>query len=77
MENTCENNEAKNDLFVRVKTTKTPKLKTSKELSNRVTMVAVEVNEEENETSESFDLNLHVQSRAGSKLTKADSGKTA
>jgi hypothetical protein len=38
-------------------------------------MVAVELNEVESETEEGFDLNIHIQSRAGSKLTKADAGK--
>lgn len=75
MENTCENNEVKNDLFVRVKAKKVPRFKAGPELANKVTMVSVEVSEEQNETEEIFDLNIHIQSRAGSKLTKADSGK--
>lgn len=75
MENRCENNEVKNDLFIRVKATKSPKMKMPDELSDKVTMVAVEVCEEQIDTAEVFDLNIHIQSRAGSKLTKADSGK--
>lgn len=77
MENNCENTGTKNDLFVRVKATKSPKFRAPAELSERVTSVAVEVNEELTETAESFDLNIHIQSRADSKLTKADAGKTA
>lgn len=75
MENTCENNEVKNDLFVRVKAKKVPRFKAVPELADRVTMVSVEVSEEQTETEEIFDLNIHIQSRAGSKLTKADAGK--
>jgi len=75
MENTCENNEVKNDLFIRVKATKSPKYKAPAELSDKITMVAVEVSETQTETADILDLNIHIQSRAGSKLTKADSGK--
>ena len=75
MENKGENKEVKNDLFIRVKATKSPKLKMPSELSDKVTMVAVEVCEEQIDTADAFDLNIHIQTRAGSKLTKADSGK--
>ena len=77
MEKTCENSEVKNDLFVRVKTTKTSRFRNQDELQNTVTMVAVEVNEANTETIDALDLNIHIQSRAGSKVTKADAGKTA
>lgn len=75
MENTCENNEVKNDLFIRVKAKKMPRFKAGPELAHKVTMVAVEVSEEQTETADILDLNIHIQSRGGSKLTKADSGK--
>lgn len=75
MENTCENNEVKNDIFVRVKAKKIPRYKAGPELANRVTMVAVEVSEEQTDTAEIFDLNIHIQTKDGSKLTKADAGK--
>ena len=75
MENHLENKEVANDIFVRVKVKKAPKYKAPSELSDKVKMVAVELNEVECETEEGFDLNIHIQSRAGSKLTKADAGK--
>jgi hypothetical protein len=75
MENTCGNSETKNDLFIRVKAKKMPRFKAGPELADRVTMVAVEVSEEQTETADILDLNIHVQTRDGSKLTKADSGK--
>ena len=75
MENHLENKEVTNDIFVRVKVKKAPKYKAPSELSDKIKMVAVELNEVESETEEGFDLNIHIQSRAGSKLTKADSGK--
>lgn len=75
MENHLENKEVTNDVFVRVKVKKVPKYKAPSELSDKVKMVSVELNEVESETEEGFDLNIHIQSRAGSKLTKADSGK--
>lgn len=75
MENHLENKEVTNDIFVRVKVKKAPKYKAPAELSDKVKMVAVELNEVESETEEGFDLNIHIQSRAGSKLTKADAGK--
>lgn len=75
MENTCGNNTVKNDLFVRVKATKSPKYKAPAELSDKVKMIAIEVTETETETSESIEVNLHFQVEG--KLTKADSGKTA
>jgi len=75
MENHLDNKEVTNDIFVRVKVKKAPKYKAPSELSDKVKMVSVELNEVESETEEGFDLNIHIQSRAGSKLTKADSGK--
>jgi hypothetical protein len=75
MENHLENQEVKNDIFVRVKAKKIPRYKAPAELADKVTMVSVELNEVESETEEGFDLNIHIQSRAGSKLTKADAGK--
>ena len=75
MENHLENKEVTNDIFVRVKVKKAPKYKAPSGLSDNVKMVSVELNEVESETEEGFDLNIHIQSRAGSKLTKADSGK--
>jgi hypothetical protein len=75
MENHLEDKEVKNDIFVRLKVKKAPKYKAPAELSDKVSMVSVELNEVESETEEGFDLNIHIQSRAGSKLTKADSGK--
>lgn len=77
MEKNCENNEVKNDLFVRVKATKSPKQSIPTELREKITMVAVEVSEAQTETADVLDLNIHIQSRCGSKLTKADAGKTA
>lgn len=76
MENTGKNNEATNDLFVRIKATKSPKNKTELELLEKTTMIAVEVNESQIEASNILDVNIHIQSRVeGSKLTKADAGK--
>lgn len=75
MQNSCENTEVKNDLFVRVKVKKAPKYKAPSEVSDKVHMIAIEVDETETETESSLDLNIHIQSRAGSKLTKADAGK--
>jgi hypothetical protein len=75
MEKHLENKEVTNDIFVRVKVKKAPKYKAPSELSDKVKMVSVELNEVECETEEGFDLNIHIQSRAGSKLTKADAGK--
>jgi hypothetical protein len=76
MENSNKFNEATNDLFVRVKSTKTPKNKTELELLEKTTMIAVDVNESQIEASNVLDVNIHIQSRAaGSKLTKADAGK--
>lgn len=75
MEKNCENNEVTNDLFIRVKAKKVARFKAGPELGKAVKMVAVEVSEEQTETEETLDLNIHIQSRAGSKLTKADSGK--
>jgi hypothetical protein len=77
MENTCAKTEVKNDLFVRIKATKSPKINVPGEQSDKIIMVAVEVNEERTEIAEIFDLNIHIQSSAEIKLTKADSGKTA
>ena len=77
MEKNCENNELKNDLFLRVKATKSPKQNLPGELTEKITMVAVEVSEAQTDTADILDLNIHIQSRCGSKLTKADSGKTA
>lgn len=75
MENNCENAEVKNDLFVRVKVKKSPKYKAPAEVTDKVHMIAIEVDETETEKESILDLNIHIQSRAGSKLTKADSGK--
>lgn len=75
MQNNCENSEVKNDLFVRIKVKKMPRYKAPAELADKVQMIAVEVDETETETESSLDLNIHIQSRAGSKLTKADAGK--
>lgn len=75
MENHLESKVVTNDIFVRVNVKKAHKYKAPSELSDKVKMVSVELNEVESETEEGFDLNIHIQSRAGSKLTKADAGK--
>lgn len=75
MQNNCEKNEVKNDLFIRVKASKSPKSKLPTEQIEKVSMIAVEVSEAQTDTAEVLDLNIHIQSRAGSKLTKADAGK--
>jgi uncharacterized membrane protein YcjF (UPF0283 family) len=75
MENTSEMTEVKNDLFVRIKVKKAPKYKAPSEVSDKVHMIAIEVDEVETEKGSTLELNIHIQSRAGSKLTKADAGK--
>ncbi len=71
MENTCEKNEVKNDLFIRVKAKKVPRFKAGPELGKLTTMVAVEVCEEQTETEETFDLNIHIQTERKLKVTDA------
>jgi hypothetical protein len=77
MENTCGNNEVKNDLFVRVKATKSPKDKTDLGLLEKTTMIAVEVSEAQTENANVLDLNIHIQSRANAAQTRADAGRIA
>jgi hypothetical protein len=72
MERNCENSEVKNDLFVRIKVKKMPRYKAPAELADKVQMIAVEVDETETEKESTLDLNIHIQSRAGIKLAKAD-----
>jgi hypothetical protein len=72
MENTCDK-EKKSDLFVRVKTTKIPN--TPLEPPSKITLLAIEVNEERTELSEMLEVNLHLQMEG--KLTKTDVEKTA
>ena len=71
MENTNSSNEMKNDLFIRVKATKSPKNQTDLELLEKTTMIAVEVSEAQIENTNVLDLNIHIQSRAGSKNSTA------
>jgi len=71
MENKCENNEVKNDLFIRVKAKKVPRFKAGPELGDRVKMVAVEVSEEQTETEETLDLNIHIQTERKLKVCDA------
>jgi hypothetical protein len=73
MENTNFSNEIKNDLFIRVKATKSPKEQTDLELLEKTTMIAVEVSEAQIENTNVLDLNIHIQSRAGSKNSNATS----
>jgi hypothetical protein len=75
MEKNDEIIEVKDDLFIRIKAKKTPGMNLPEEVTNKVTLVSVEVDEVQNETESILDLNIHVQSRAGAKLTKADAGK--
>ncbi|MBC7652387.1 MAG: hypothetical protein H7101_11620 [Deinococcales bacterium] len=64
MENHLESKVVTNDIFVRVNVKKAHKYKAPSELSDKVKMVSVELNEVESETEEGFDLNIHIQSRA-------------
>lgn len=75
MEKNDEIIEVKDDLFIRIKAKKTKGMNLPEEVTNKVTLVSVEVDEVQNETESILDLNIHVQSRAGAKLTKADAGK--
>ncbi len=77
MDTTADNNneQARHDLFVRVKTKKSPKHLNLRGVKDIVKMLSVEVDETETEDSETTEVNIHFQSRAGSKLTKADAGK--
>ncbi|MCC6182598.1 MAG: hypothetical protein IT237_12270 [Bacteroidia bacterium] len=74
MENTCAKNEVKSDLFVRVKATKVPRYKAPAELGKLTRMISVEVSEEQTETADILDFNMHIQTVEGAKLTKADAG---
>ncbi len=73
MENTNGSNEIKNDLFIRVKAAKSPKDQTDLELAEKTTMIAVEVSEAQIENANVLDLNIHIQSRTGSKNSTATS----
>lgn len=60
MEKQTEN---KQDLFVRVKATRSPKQNTESEGSDQVDMIAVEVNQKETESEKIIELNIHIQAR--------------
>lgn len=67
MENQANTNEAeaRHDLFVRVKKTKSPKHLNLKGIKDKIKMLAVEVSETETEDSESVEVNIHFQSSGG------------
>jgi hypothetical protein len=60
MEKPTEN---KQDLFVRVKATRSPKQNTESEGSDQVDMIAVEVNQKETDSEKIIELNIHIQAR--------------
>lgn len=74
---TTQTTEVKSDVFVRIKSKKAPREKVPAELTDKIKTVTVEVDESFTDTNECFEVNIHFQARDGSKLTKADSGKTA
>jgi len=55
--------EIKNDLFVRVKATRSPKPKTNTEGSDQVKSIAVEVNQSQTAEGRVIELNIHIQVR--------------
>lgn len=58
-----ERQERKEDLFVRVKATRTTKPKTVEEGSDQVESIAVEVNQSETPEGRVIELNIHIQAR--------------
>lgn len=54
----------KSDLIVEVKTRRRPRFKAGSELSGKVNLVAIDFNEEIDETSEMVELKLHLSSEA-------------
>ncbi|MCU0359547.1 MAG: hypothetical protein MUF75_02330 [Bacteroidia bacterium] len=56
--------EKKDDLFVRVKATRSPKPKTDTEGSDQVESIAVEVNQSETAEGRVIELNIHIQDRS-------------
>lgn len=58
-----EKQERKEDLFVRVKATRSPKPKTDTEGSDQVESIAVEVNQSETAEGRIIELNIHIQAR--------------
>lgn len=66
-----ENTEEKNDVFVRLKTKKASLYKAGPELTDKVTMVEVEISEEQTETTAILDLNVHIQTQRKLKVTDA------
>ena len=52
----------KSDLIVEVKAKRKPRFKAGSELSGKVNLVAIDFNEEIDETSEIVELNLHISS---------------
>lgn len=55
---------SKSNLILEVKTNRKPRFKAGSELSSKVHKMAVELNEEINETSESIELKLHLTTEA-------------
>ncbi|MCU0359758.1 MAG: hypothetical protein MUF75_03410 [Bacteroidia bacterium] len=58
-----EASEKKEDLFVRVKATRTPNPKTHTEGSDQVDSIAVEVIQSETPEGKMIELNIHIQAR--------------
>ena len=56
----------KSDLIVEVKAKRKPRFKAGSELSGKVNLVAIDFNEEIDETSESIELKRHISSEDGS-----------
>ncbi len=54
----------KNDLFIRISANKKAIAEQRGNQSSKITMVAVEVSEAQTETSESLDINIHLQTEA-------------
>lgn len=51
-----------------------PRYKAPAELGKLTRMISVEVSEEQTETADILDFNMHIQTVEGAKLTKADAG---
>jgi len=59
-----EASEKKEDLFVRIKATRSLNLIPAKAVNDQVESIAVEVNQLENESGRVIELNIHIQARA-------------
>ncbi|MBK7129083.1 MAG: hypothetical protein IPM74_03775 [Crocinitomicaceae bacterium] len=62
MDNNCDKEKMKSDLMIRVKAKRTPRLKSSSDQTDKMTLVEVEVSEEFTESTETLELSIHFQS---------------